>query len=217
MEIRKRNWDEITINDYRRIVDISNRELDSDMEKDIAVLAVMCDCDERDMYNLPVYELQTLLNEMGWIKEEFTFDRNFKARKIKINGVNYDVQPDIDKFTVAQYMDFQNFWNRRKDNRYIGNLLAVFIVPEGHKYNDGYDVMELAQTLENTLSIKFYNEVCFFFIKNWMSSIKASIIYSDWNLRKTIRRTKDKEKRKELLRMKEEMERKFREMTAIGL
>lgn len=214
IELKKKNWDQISITDYKKIVEINNRELDSPLEKDIACLSIMCDVPEEDLYNMPLPDLRMLMAEMEWIKKPFTFNHTFNTKKLKIDGVEYVVEADLDKFTVAQYMDYQNFWDKRNDH--MGNLLAVFIVPKGHKYNEGYDIMELAKKLEDTLSIRFWNEVCFFFLHNWWVSVKASIVYSLWLTRKEIRRTKDKEAKKTLKEKEKELTEKLKQVLPIG-
>ena len=193
MEIKKKSFKDINLKDYKKIVEISTRELDSDLEKDIAVLAVLCDCNEDDIYNMPLNELKSLLNQIEWVKGYNYTPANKLPNKLKIDGIEYTINPDINKFTVAQYMDFQNFWDKR--NEYMGNLLAVFIIPKGHKYNEGYDVMELADRLEEVFSLDDWNNVCFFFLKTWWNSIKHSLISSDLELKKMLK-TKNQKNRK---------------------
>ena len=193
MEIKKKSFKDINLKDYKKIVEISTRELDSDLEKDIAVLAVLCDCNEDDIYNMPLNELKSLLNQIEWVTGYNYTPANKLPNKLKIDGIEYTINPDINKFTVAQYMDFQNFWDKR--NEYMGNLLAVFIIPKGHKYNEGYDVMELADRLEEVFSLDDWNNVCFFFLKTWWNSIKHSLISSDLELKKMLK-TKNQKNRK---------------------
>lgn len=214
IELKKKTWDAISLTDYKKIVEISKRELDSDMEKDIAVVSILCEVPEKEIYDLPIQQLQSLLVDASWIKKPFTFSHSFNTKKVKIEGEEYVVNPDINQFSVAQYMDFQNFWDKRNDH--MGNLLAVFIIPKGHKYNEGYDVVELAQKLEDTISIKFWNEVCFFFLKDWLNSVKASAIYSLWVTRKMRRKMKDKEKKALLKEKEKELMEKVKAILPIG-
>lgn len=214
MELKKRTWDQITITDWKRIRDISQRELDSDMEKDIACLAVLCEVSEDEIYSLSLTELRALLVDMEWIKKPFTFNHNFRAHKIKIDGDTYNVEPDIDKFTVAQYLDYQTLWENKEEH--MGSLLSVFIIPKGCKYNEGYDIQELAQKLEDSLSIKFWNEVCFFFLINSLTSVKASLAYSLWLTKKERRRTKDKEAKMRLKEKERELQEKLKQLLPIG-
>lgn len=205
IEIKKRSWSDITINDYKEILEIQQREYDSDLEKGIAVLSVLCGVDEEELYSIPISQLNGLLNGISWMNNEFTFNQNWNSKYIKINGVKYDVVVDINKFTVAQYADFQIYWDKRDDVNYMGKLLTIFIIPDGKKYNDGYDIVELASILENYVSITDYNSVCFFFLKDLMLSTKASLYYSVWETMKMIRKEKNKEKKKELKELKKKI------------
>lgn len=204
IKLNKKSFKDINLKEYKKIVEISQRELDSDIEKEIAILSVLMDVSENEIYNLPLMELKSLLSEIEWVKHYEFKPTKIKHNKMIIDGVEYEINPDINKFTVAQYLDFQNFWDKR--NEYMGNLLAVFIVPKGHKYNEGYDVIELADKLEEVFSLDDWNNVCFFFLKNWWSSTKASIMSSDWLLKKMIRRTKDEVKKKELINLREQLQ-----------
>ena len=204
MEIKKKSFKDINLKDYKKIVEISTRELDSDLEKDIAVLAVLCDCSEDDIYNMPLNELKSLLGEIEWIKGYNYTPANKLPNKLKIDGIEYTINPDINKFTVAQYMDFQNFWDKR--NEYMGNLLAVFIIPKGHKYNEGYDVMELADRLEEIFTLDDWNNVCFFFLKHYWSSVKHLLISSDYLMKKLMKKTNNKEKIQELQKIREQLQ-----------
>lgn len=198
MELNKHSWKDINLKEYKKIVEIVNRELDSDLEKDIAILAVLLNVSEDSLYNLNVTELKRLLEQMSWIREEkYTYSNKIKKmKKLIIDGKEYVVNPDINSFTVSQYLDFQNFWDKR--NERMGNLLAVFIIPKGCRYNEGYDVIELADRLEEVFSLDDWNDVCFFFLKHYNNSIKVSLIYSVWVMKKMIWKTKDKTKKAEL-------------------
>lgn len=198
MELVKHSWKDINLKEYKKILEIVNRKLDSDLEKDIAILAVLLNVEEDTLYDLNIAELKKLLNQMSWIRnEKYTYTNKIKKmNKIVIDGKEYIVNPNINSFSVSQYMDFQNFWEKR--NERMGNLLAVFIIPKGCKYNEGYDVIELADKLETVFTLDDWNDVCFFFMKNYQNSIKASIIFSVWQIKKMIWKTKDKIMKEEL-------------------
>lgn len=210
MELLKNSWKDINLKEYKKIVEINNRELDTPLEKDIAVLSVLLNVPENDLYNININELKGLLQQIEWIKtEEYTYTNKIKKmNKLIIDGTEYEVKPDINKFTVAQYLDFQNFWDKR--NEYMGNLLAVFIIPKGHKYNEGYDVIELADRLEEIFTLDDWNDVCFFFLQNWLISTKASLLYSDWQVKKMIRKTKNKMEKQELMKIREQLQQQIK-------
>lgn len=205
MNIKKKSWNDITISDYKKIKEITEREFDSELEKGIAVLSVLCGVDEDEVYSLPITQLKGLLDGIAWMNEPYTFDKNWKADTITINGEKYDIVADINKFTVAQYADFQIYWDKRDDVDYMAKLLSVFIIPKGKTYNDGYDVVELIDILENNISINIWNSINFFFLKDLMRSIEASLYYSLWVTMKMIWKEKNKEKKKELKEMKKKL------------
>ena len=43
IQVKKKRWEDITINDYKEIVNITQKELDSDLEKSISILAILCE------------------------------------------------------------------------------------------------------------------------------------------------------------------------------
>ena len=210
MELVKHSWKDINLKEYKKIVEILNRELDSDLEKDISILAVLLNVPEDSLYDMNIMELQRLLGQMSWIKEEKYVYKNKikKMNKLVIDGKEYVVNPDINKFTVSQYLDFQNFWDKR--NERMGNLLAVFIIPKGCKYNEGYDVLELADRLEEVFTLDDWNDVCFFFLKNYYNSIKVSLISSEWMMKTLIRKTKDPKEKEKLMKIKEQLQQQIK-------
>lgn len=210
MELVKHSWKDINLKEYKKIVEILNRELDSDLEKDISILAVLLNVPEDSLYDMNIMELQRLLGQMSWIKEEKYVYKNKikKMNKLVIDGKEYVVNPDINKFTVSQYLDFQNFWDNR--NERMGNLLAVFIIPKGCKYNEGYDVIKLADRLEEVFTLDDWNDVCFFFLKNYYSSIKVSLIYSEWMMKTLIWKTKDQKEKEKLMKIKEQLQQQIK-------
>ena len=212
LELNKHSWKDINLKEYKKIVEINNRELDSVLEKNISVLAVLLGVSEDVLYGIGIAELKSLLKDVEWInKEEYTYTNKIKnLDKLVIDGIEYTVNADINKFTVAQYLDFQTFWDKR--NEYMGNLLAVFIIPKGHKYNEGYDVIELADRLEEVFSLDDWNDVCFFFLNNWLISTKASLLYSVWELNKMIWKTKNKNEKEEMKKIRKQLLKQIRSL-----
>lgn len=199
----KRSWKDITIKDYQDIVQISKRELATELEKDIAVAAVLYGKSEKEMYDLDVTTLKRMLGEMAWIKQPFKFNTRWHLKTLVINGKKCRMYQSVEELSVAQYMDFQNYWEKREEN--MGAVLACFIVPEGCKYNEGYDVVQFAQELERTLSIEEWNAIAFFLLRNWLHSIRASIRYSAWEMTKAIWKEKDKTRKTQMKGIRREL------------
>ena len=52
---------------------------------------------------------------------------------------------DLTKVTVAQFIDYQNYIKETPVK--FEKVLSVFIIPEGHTYNDGYDLQQAQQDM----------------------------------------------------------------------
>ena len=59
--LKKHNWQDITIADYKQILEITSRELDSETEKGISLLSVLCEVSEEEIYNQPISALNACL------------------------------------------------------------------------------------------------------------------------------------------------------------
>lgn len=175
----KNTWSDITIADYKKISEINNRELDSDLEKTVAYASVLLSKPEDELWGLNIVELNNLLEETKWLNSKFTFNQR-PFSHININGEKYDVKYDIMKFSVAQYADFQIYWDHRTEPDWMAKLMTIFIIPHGKKYNEGYDAVELAGIIENNLSITDFNSICFFFLLDLLNLTRGIALYSTW-------------------------------------
>lgn len=180
--IKKKSWNDISINDYYEIMDFLESDLDA-VSKDVGLLSVLCETDTDAIYSLSLDEVEALMKQIDWVKR-FDFNRKWKANRVRIGDSVYDVCVDLSNMTVSQYIDFQNFWSKQDLREYYGNILACFFVPKGKKYCEGYDVKALAEEFRNTVSIELANAVCFFFLKRLLYSIKATQVYLTWQMKK---------------------------------
>ncbi len=58
---------------------------------------------------------------------------------------------DYGKLTVAQYVDFQTFSGDADHN--LPQLLSVVLIPDGHTYNDGYDMAVLQEAIREEMGV----------------------------------------------------------------
>ena len=181
----KNDWKEVTISEWKQLKEIAESDMEP-LEKNVETIAVLEGIPAKQVWAMPMYKIQQICATLGWL-ERFDFNNKTIPVKVKIGGKTYVITPDLNKLSVAAYADFQFYMKNRDEN--MGLVLTCFIVPEGKDYGDGYDVQELAQLFENSLSIVFWNEVFFSLVKNSLYSIKASEIYLEW----TARKEKDKE------------------------
>lgn len=203
IDLKIHSWQEVSINTYYDIVDILEDNEIEEYEKNIKILSIICGVDEQKIWDLPILDVKALISKCGWVNN-FSFNKNMKFNKIKLNNEKYIVDADLQHFTTAQYIDFQTLWAKKDLKKYYGNILACFIIPRGKTYGNDYDISELAAEIRNTISIVTANEILFFFLKGLVSSIRAIKIYLDFMMKKAMKKQKDPEKMKPLMKQWEQ-------------
>ena len=109
-------------------------------------LAIYADTDVDSIMNYPVTKYHKLLER--FYADYFTdFSKAEPAIKDKYTAGDMVLVPMLDftQITVAQMMDFSVLSTDPIEN--IEKLLAIFLIPKGKKYNDGYDLMEVQKAI----------------------------------------------------------------------
>lgn len=207
MELLYNKWDDISISLYKEIVEATKQPGYSTMEINIAVLALLCGAGEDDIYALSIPEVTRLMSKIDFL-DNFSFNEKWRSKKIRLNGKDYNVDTDLTRFTIAQYVDFQTYWGKNDNITYMSNILSCFIIPKGCKYNEGYDIQEVINTIEEYMPITMANAIIFFFLKESVSLIRATKICLELKMNKMMKKDK---------KLKEMMEAKIQEVQEIVL
>lgn len=190
----KKSWRDVTIDEYFELVDKLNDPELEETDKEVYKLSFINNIPEDDIWNLNIGEFRKLQVESLWM-DDFKIQEDVKFKSLDINGSKYTIDTNLQNFTVAQYIDFQTFFPKRNTNpRVLGNILACFIIPQGKEYASGYDISELVRSINSNLDILTANEIMFFFLKQYLISIRVTANYFNWTLKRLKKKTKNKEK-----------------------
>ena len=149
-----------------------------------------------DSVNLPLTELKKYNNALEFLNKEVPVV-NIKD-KYKINGVTYNSNYNLAQVTAAQFIDYQNYIG----TEHFEDYLSVFFIPEGHKYNDGYDIEQVKKDLLE-LDFPTVKSVAFFLQIQCIRLQNSFLSY----LKKDLRKMKmEKEKRKEIEELIDKLE-----------
>ena len=194
--INKKSWRDVTINEYFDLSDKLNDKSLNDYEKEIIKISFITDMDEDEVWSLNLGEFRQYQVEALWINE-FNINEKVNFKKIKINNSDYNIDTNLQNFTVAQYVDFQSFYPKYKSNpKLIGNILACFIVPCGKKYGEGYEIQDIVRLINSHLDIMTAEEIMFFFLKQYLILTRATVNYLNWLMKKATKKMKYEEKKK---------------------
>lgn len=141
----------ITIEKHKQIQRLlTNGNTEVKMEDMQAVqaelLAIYADTDVDTIMSYPLTKYHKLLER--FYNDYFTdFSKAEPAIKDKYTAGDMVLVPMLDftQITVAQMMDFSVLSTDPVEN--IEKLLAIFLIPKGKKYNDGYDLMEVQKAI----------------------------------------------------------------------
>ena len=131
-----------------------------------------------DVTNLPLKEFNEKVKQLVFLKDEIP--NKIPPKKIEVNGRKYFLDCLLGNITTAQYVDFTN----QSTTGDLSKMLSVFVIPEGHKYNDGYDMLQVMDDI-NSLPIPIVNSIAFFFGRQFSVFMKIFQRYSIKQIKKT--------------------------------
>lgn len=205
MELKKKtSWRDVTINEYFDLVERLSDESLKEYEKIVIKIAFVNNLDEESVWAMNINEFRKLQVESIWL-DEFNIKTDIKFKNITIGNNKYIIDTNLQNFSVSQYIDFQSFYPKyKKDKKVIGNILACFIIPVGKQYADGYDIQDLVRQINESIDIMTAQEIMFFFLKQYLISMRATANYFNWQMKKRMKKMKDKQKAAELMSQWEE-------------
>lgn len=178
-------WKDISIKQYYEILDLmSTDDMLVIQEGLIKILYGV------DMGDIPFNKLNDYLNGLLFLKEPYKAAPVLKEYTIK--GEIFTVVNDMSKITTAQFIDFQEFL-KRSDYK---NILGCLFVKKGEIYGQN----NYNDFLYDNLTMDIYLDVTNFFTLWLKKSFHHTVSCSVRELRRKLRKTKDKTERMKILR-----------------
>ena len=178
MTIKYKSIGDLPINKYLELQKVlSNRSADDntdDTDLNVQMLSIFTDIPEEEIYNSSLFDIGLVMSDLrNCLEQPMPPQPNKMPKTLKINNVVYKVTDGVENFTVAQYIDFQQFIT---NDSMIAELLATFILPKGAKYNDGsYDIDKQIADFKEHLTITTAVSLRFFFVKKLLVSTTATL------------------------------------------
>lgn len=191
MKLKYDSWDKVTLDVYNKIKAISDDTEMDDMEKNVALVALMYDTSVTALYDIPINKLNKMITGLEWLKEPPKF---VIKEKYEINGRTYVLNVKMADFTVAQFTDYQNYL-KMENNTHL--LLSVFLIPKGCKYNRDYD-LEQAQRDMKDLGIIDVKGITDFFSVAFAVLFKSTMDSSIRRMKKAMKKEKNPQKKSQL-------------------
>lgn len=183
------NYKQLTINKYQEIRQIIEDD-GGELNIQAGIIAALTGMSLDDVLNLSLTKYNEYVQKTAFLLEKPKLDGRIPS-KLNVNGVECEITKNVNKLTAAQYIDYQTLTAMKDQEKYLANVLACFIVPKGKKYGDGYDTDEIAKWIGENLSIVDGLNICFFFRKKYLNSIRFTVTYLELTMKRMARKEKD--------------------------
>lgn len=186
--IKKIEFSDITLKDWYAIQDILS------IEDEYTTFNLLDYLYGIDSSNMTLAEVSKYSGTLSFLNNLEKYKDIQLEDKYTINGTTYTGFLDLTKVTVAQFIDYQNYIKETPVK--FEKVLSVFIIPEGHTYNDGYD---LQQAQQDMLELPFVvvQKVAFFLAKQLQTFVSLFLCYLKGDMKKM--KGIDKKKKKLLI------------------
>lgn len=166
-----------------------------DIDRQVEMVSILTDIPADDLFNMPVTDYSALAVKTGFLGEELPQPQERVMKEYRLGDFVLVPHVDVRKMTTAQFVDFQAYV--KDPDKYFVEILTVFLIPKGCKYNNGYDVMQVRDVISDNLSILLAQDLRAFFFGRCRDYAKAIQIYLTWQARKI----RNKEKREEMKKL----------------
>ena len=186
------NWIDVSLKQYNDIKQIFLEPNYSDEDRIILLINILFGV---DALKLKTSELNKYVEQLKFLN---TTPPKMKIRdKYKLGNTCYILRRNLKDFTVAQWIDFQNFLKNGSVTDNFPNLLSVFFFPEGETEYGEYDVESVRNDINNFLSIADATSIASFFLRYQKGLLIASLLYTR---KKVLKTPMNREQKKELKR-----------------
>lgn len=193
------SFNKLTLGKYDEIKTISQDETLEEVDRVVGIISVLTDVSEEEILHLPIQEFTELSSKIGFLSSE-GFQGQRMAKQYKVGEWELIPVTDYRKLETCQYIDFKTYAGDL-DNHMV-ELISVLLVPKGHRYNEGYDILEVQQAIRDGMTVTEGVSVVTFFLTLFKGLIKDSLDYS----KEMAKGIKDKTKREEILEKIQEQE-----------
>lgn len=192
MELKYKTYNELPLKVFNKML---NLNIADEVNYEIELLSLLADVQIDDILNLTLTQYQHIRQQAEFITG-FPRENNIAPDNLVINEHKYYLCKNLKQITAAQYIDYNNYL--KMENRKYEYLLSCFIIPEGKKYNEGYDIDKVIDDILDLDMVSVVN-ICFFFLMLLETSTLTMLHYLESKLKKMKRKEKNQEMKQKIV------------------
>lgn len=187
------NYNRLTLGKYMEIQAVNQDESLDEIDRQSQIIAILTGLPEEEVLHLPIAEYKELVSRLAFLSGTDNIKYRPVAKRYIVGKWELIPVRDFRKIEAGQYIDFQTY--APDLDKYLAEFLSVILVPKGHRYNEGYDILEVQQAIRDEMSVTDGISLAGFFLTWCRKSILATLNYS----RREAMRIKDKAQRETIL------------------
>lgn len=173
------NWNEVSVGMFSEIRAAYNDHEMSEEDRAIGLVALLTG---EDPLTMELSDFRKILMDLSFVNEEVK-PAEVKSEYI-LNGRKYTLQKAINHVSTAQYIDFNNYIKDGEIDEKYADIISVFLIPEGMKYNDGYDIEEVKAEINEYMAITDALGIFSYFFHFFVRFVQISRRYTSRRLKK---------------------------------
>lgn len=175
------SYSNLSVGKYIEIRELLKQDLE-ELDLQAEILGVLNDMSVEDIMRLPLPKYSEYVRMSAFLTEK-PKPKADCPKKITLNERKYYVVRKAEDLTAAQYIDYQNYMKMDDPDSKLAEILSIFIIPEGKKYGEDYDIAEVVKDIKEYLPIIVGFNICFFFRKKQAESIERTLTYLGLTMR----------------------------------
>lgn len=187
-------WKDITIEKFDRIKELEGENL-GEIDLIASTIAILDGVSVEEVENIPYAILLLKARQLRFLQSEPV--PSLVKTSYELGGKKYIPTLNPEKITTAQYIDFQVKAADAPGD--LAGIISIFLIPEGHKYNEDYTSEEVRKAVYKFMSIEDAIGISAFFFELWKRSIRRLLRQTKRQYRQLIRKKNQTETEKELL------------------
>jgi hypothetical protein len=180
------SYKELSLGKWEEIYKLKDEE-DNETTQ-IKLLSILSYMTEEEILDLPLNEFKALNNLSAFLLDEP--QKKQIETEYLLGDTIYELTSNVDKLIVSQFIDYQTCV---KDvDKYLVELIGVFLIPKGKKYNTDYDIRDAHEDIRKYLSIEDAVSLSAFFLILSQSWLEATETYLIKKMKKMMKKQKKK-------------------------
>ncbi len=192
------NYDALTVGKYEAVMLAKRDHADDVNGCNLALLSILSGKSEDELLDMKVPQFRELMNKAAFLRRPVRPAPVLKT--YKLGDMTLRPTADIRKMTTAQYIDFQTL-SQLSDER-LAEMLSCFLLPEGYRYNTGYDIAEVQAAIREFLPMTAAYGLLAFFLRTSQRSTINILRSSAKTLARENRKKRDKRTTEAILELR---------------